>query len=177
MIGRARSRYNSAVRRRSIPNLVRSLSPVIVPTGLMLLALVLAPSTLAADPQGAGQAGYGAAGGSGAYDPGADRAIPYIAALLVTSAGLSVVGFVAMRAGRRPAATRRRLDDAWWRCAGCQSRNAVDRRTCFACGDPRGTPPPAARAAPAEGAGPEEPAHNPAEPAPAPPPVGDAYSA
>jgi hypothetical protein len=70
-------------------------------------------------------------------DPAAEPAFPYIVALLVTSAGLAVVGFVAMRVNR-PRRVTRRPGTGWWTCASCAAGNAPDRTTCFACQAPRG---------------------------------------
>lgn len=103
----------------------------------LLLFLTIAPVVLAADPTpGPGPATV-------EVDLGTEPLLPYIAALLVTSVALMIVGFVAMRVNRRPTAgARRRGSAAWWSCPSCAASNAGDRETCFACTAPR-TPPPA----------------------------------
>jgi hypothetical protein len=100
---------------------------------LLLVAIApAAPAALAVDPSG---------------DPGpatvevdldTEPLVPYIAALVVTSAVLIVVGFVAMQVNRRPTPGARRRDPGtWWACPSCATSNADDRDTCFACAAPR----------------------------------------
>ncbi len=102
---------------------------------LLLLAIApTAPTALAADPT----ADPGPA--TVEVDLGAEPLVPYIAALVVTSAVLIVVGFVAMQVNRRPTPGARLARDAWWQCRACATSNAGDRETCFACAAPR-TPP------------------------------------
>jgi len=102
---------------------------------LLLLAIApAAPAALAADPTG---------------DPGpatvevdldAEPLVPYIAALVVTSAVLIVVGFVAMQVNRRPTPGARRPGRrAWWTCTACSMVNSSDRSTCFSCETPTET--------------------------------------
>jgi hypothetical protein len=137
-------RYNDGMRR---------LLPVLAGA---LLALALAPSVLGDEPRDPRCSDWeqhgappgidlrvvctatqiiGTYTGSGTGDITDEPALPYVVALLVTGAGLAVVGLVAMRfvggrAGRRlaPAAP-----DAWWVCPSCQSLNAVGRPACYAC--------------------------------------------
>ncbi len=105
---------------------------------LLLLAIAptapAAPTALAADPT----ADPGPA--TVEVDLDAEPLVPYIAALMVTSAVLIVVGFVAMQVNRRPTpGTRRPGRPAWWTCTACSMVNTSDRSTCFSCETPAET--------------------------------------
>ena len=102
---------------------------------LLLLAIApTAPAALAADPTpDPGPVTV-------EVDLGAEPLVPYIAALLVTSAALMIVGFVAMQVNRRPAPGARRPGRrAWWTCTACSMVNPADRSTCFSCETPAET--------------------------------------
>lgn len=128
--------YNDLVRSPSLPP-ARSLAPrALAVACLLAVGCALAPVTLAADPTAA----TGGSGAQTAYDPTADRAIPYVVALLVTSAGLTTVGLVTLRLQRPPASRRRPEATRWWACETCGSRNQGDRAGCVACDTPRAAP-------------------------------------
>lgn len=122
----AHRRYNRAVRR---------LLPLLAAVTL-LLALAPVSGVLADDPT---------------VDPrpvtvdvdlSSEPLVPYIAALLVMSAVLMVVGVVAMRVTRKPSPGARALGRAaWWACPACAASNAGDRDACYACAAPRRQPP------------------------------------
>ena len=106
-----------------------------LPAAIVLL-LAFAPGMLAADPT--------AVPGpvSVDVDLSSEPLVPYIAALLVMSAVLTVVGVVAMQVTRKPSqgvGTRGRV--AWWACPACRTSNAPDRDACYACAAPRGPGP------------------------------------
>ena len=105
---------------------MRRLLPLLV---AWLLVLAPAPAALADDPTT--EPGFA----TEAVNLGAEPLVPYIVALLVTSAGLTIVGLVAIQVNRKPTeAARRRRRAAWWPCPACATSNAGDRDTCFACG-------------------------------------------
>jgi hypothetical protein len=134
-----------------------------VTLALMLGAAVGAGPALADDPP-APVTGQATANGTGSYDPTADPAVPYIVALLVTSAGLMVVGLLAMQQ-QRAGSRRRAARPDGWACAACGMGNTRDRASCFSCHAPR-----EAAFAPPDGAIGAGPAH-------APDPSAEGYSA
>ncbi len=68
------------------------------------VAFAAAGPVLADDPAGQAPGARATAGRAIDYDLTTEPALPYIVALLVTSAGLAIVGFVTMRTQRRPTA-------------------------------------------------------------------------
>lgn len=101
---------------------------------VLLLLVAIAPAVLAADPTS------DPGPRTVEVDLGAEPLLPYIAALLVTSVALMIVGFVAMQVNRRPTPGARRLGRrAWWTCTACSMVNSADRSTCFSCETPAET--------------------------------------